>query len=189
MGYDDKLPYYAYDLDKAKSLMQAAGYGTGLDITLTIINREVDRQEAEILKEMWGKVGIRATLDAMERVALNQRILTGGADYHVTTGRVTNNASSDADLQMRQYLHSQGNFNKAHMNVPAIDAALDKAGSMYDRDARIAGYAEVQKLDFDQPYMGYLWRQRWNWDLNARVQGFSEPLAGPWDFRTTWLSS
>jgi len=187
-AYDEKLPYYAYDLDKAKSLMQAAGYGSGLDVTLIIINREVDRQEAQILQEMWGKVGIRTTIDAMERVALNQRILTGGGDFHVTTGRVTNNASNDPELSMRQYLHSMGSFNKAHVNLPAMDAALDKASSTYDRDARIAGYAEVQKLDFTNPYMGYLWRQRWNWDVNKRVQSFNEPTAGPWDFRSVWLS-
>jgi ABC-type transport system substrate-binding protein len=88
--------------------------------------------------------------------------------------------------QSRQF-PSQGNFNKAHSSIAEVDAALDKAGSTYDREARIAGYAEVQKLDFNNPYMGYLWRQRWNWDLNTRVQGFAEPLAGPWDFRSTWL--
>jgi peptide/nickel transport system substrate-binding protein len=188
MGYDDKLPHYTYDLDKAKTLMQSAGYGNGLDVTLIIINREVDRQMAQIAQEMWAKVGIRTTLDAMERVALNQRILTGGGDFHVTTGRVTNNASNDPELSMRQYLHSTGSFNKAHMSLPEMDAALDKAGSTYDRDARIAGYADVQKLDFNNPFMGYLWRQRWNWDVNKRVQGFTEPTAGPWDFRSVWLT-
>jgi peptide/nickel transport system substrate-binding protein len=188
IAYDEKNPYFGYDLDKAKTLMQAAGYGNGLDVTLIIINREVDRQEAQILQEMWAKVGIRTTIDAMERVALNQRILTGGGDFHVTTGRVTNNASNDPELAMRQYLHSTGSFNKAHMSVPEMDAALDKAGSTYDRDARIAGYAEVQKLDFNNPFMGYLWRQRWNWDVNKRVNGFTEPTAGPWDFRSVWLN-
>ncbi|HEX8966402.1 MAG TPA: ABC transporter substrate-binding protein [Chloroflexota bacterium] len=189
MGYDESLPSYTFDLDRARNLMQSAGYGSGVDVTLTIINREIDNQEAAMLKEMWDKISIRTTIDAMERVALNQRILTGGADYHVTTGRVTNNASSDPDLQMRQYLHSKGNFNKARSNVPEIDAALDKAGSTYDRAARTDGYREVQRLDFNNPFMGYLWRQRWNWDLTQRVQGFAEPLAGPWDFRSTWLSA
>jgi hypothetical protein len=36
--------------------------------------------------------------------------------------------------------------------------------------------------------MGYLWRQRWNWDVNKRVNGFTEPTAGPWDFRSVWLN-
>jgi hypothetical protein len=36
--------------------------------------------------------------------------------------------------------------------------------------------------------MGYLWRQRWNWDVNKRVNGFTEPTAGPWDFRSVWLT-
>src|SRR5260370_15604972 len=81
LGYDDGLPYYWYDLDRAKGLMKDAGYANGIDVDFIIIAREVDRAQAEVLKQMWEKIGVRASIDAIERAALNQRILSGGGGY------------------------------------------------------------------------------------------------------------
>ena len=131
LGYDANLPSYWYDLDKAKSLMIEAGYPNGIDVSFIIIAREVDKAQSEVLKQMWEKIGVRATIDAVERAALNQRILSGGADYQVTSGQYGNYAG-DADVQFRRYMHSKGGFNKSHMANPQFDAILDKASGTYD---------------------------------------------------------
>ena len=84
--------------------------------------------QSEVLKQMWEKIGVRASIEAVESAALNQRILSGGADYQVTSGQYGNYAS-DADVQFRRYMHSKGGFNKAHMNNPEFDALLDRAAA------------------------------------------------------------
>ncbi len=188
LGYDDSLPHYAFDLDRARSLMSDAGYPGGLDVSFIIIAREIDKVQAEVLKQMWAKIGIRASIEAVERAALNQRILSGGADYQVTSGQYGNYAG-DADVQLRRYLHSKGGFNKSHLSNPEMDALLDKASGTYDVNARVATYHDAQKLDFSLGYYGYLWTQWYNWAMNKRVAGFPKVIGGSWDFRGVWLTS
>lgn len=187
-GYDASLPYYWYDLDKAKSLMNEAGYPNGLDVSFIIIAREVDKVQAEVLKQMWEKIGVRASIEAVERAALNQRILSGGADYQVTSGQYGNYAG-DADIQLRRYMHTKGGFNKAHMSSPELDALLDKASGTYDAAARLDLYRQAQTLDFNQlAYYGHLWTQWWNWAMNKRVGGWPDTVGGTWDLRGVWLT-
>jgi peptide/nickel transport system substrate-binding protein len=189
LGYDESLPYYWYDLDRAKSLMKDAGYANGIDVDFIIIAREVDRAQAEVLKQMWEKIGLRASIDAIERAALNQRILSGGADYQVTSGQY-GNYSGDADVQFRRYMHSKGGFNKSHMASPEFDAVLDRASGTYDTNARVAAYHDAQMLDFNKlAYYGHLWTQWWNWGMNKRVAGFPPAMGGTVDFRGVWLNS
>jgi peptide/nickel transport system substrate-binding protein len=188
-GYDASLPYYAYDLDKAKSLMNEAGYPNGLDVNFIIIAREVDKVQSEMLKSMWEKIGVRASIEAVERAALNQRILSGGSDYQVTSGQYGNYAG-DADIHLRRYMHSKGGFNKSHMAVPELDALLDKASGTYDANARLATYRDAQVLDFNKlAYYGHLWTQWWNWGMNKRMAGWSQTVGGTWDLRGVWLTS
>jgi peptide/nickel transport system substrate-binding protein len=189
LGYDESLPYYWYDLDRARSLMNEAGYPTGLDVSFIIIAREVDKVQAEVLKQMWAQIGVRASIEAVERAALNQRILSGGAGYQVTSGQYGNYAG-DADVQFRRYMHSKGGFNKAHMNNPEFDALLDRASGTYDINTRASLYHDAQTMDFNSlSYYGYLWTQWYNWALNKRVMNLPPLMGGAWDLRGVWLNA
>jgi peptide/nickel transport system substrate-binding protein len=189
LGYDDTLPYYWYDLDRAKRLMNEAGYPNGIDVSFIIIAREVDRAQSEVLKQMWEKIGVRASIEAVERAALNQRILSGGADYQVTSGQYGNYAS-DADVQLRRYMHTKGGFNKSHMSNSEFDAILDKASGTYDVSARIAAYHEAQLLDFNKlAYYGHLWTQWYTWAHTTRLVNLPKAMGGAVDYRAAWLSS
>ncbi|HUX85811.1 MAG TPA: ABC transporter substrate-binding protein, partial [Chloroflexota bacterium] len=188
MGYDESLPYYGYDLEKSKSLMQEAGYPKGIDVTFLIIAREIDKLQAEILKQMWAKVGIRASIDAVERAALNQRILTGKGNFDLTSGRYPTYAG-DADISMRTFWYSKGSFNKARLNSKDMDTLLDRAVGTYNLDERVSLYHDAQKLDFNLAYYGYLWTQNWNWAINKRIAGFPPAMTSAWDFRPVSVQS
>ncbi|MDQ6670751.1 MAG: ABC transporter substrate-binding protein [Chloroflexota bacterium] len=182
LGYDESLPYYWYDADKAKSLMNEAGFSSGLDVTFTVISREVDQLQAQIIKQMWEKIGIRAELDVLERAAWTQRLVTGGGDFHVGSMRNPSSAG-DADPPLRTFLWTKGSFNVAHLSNPEMDAALDKGSGTYDTAQREIAYHDLQKLDFDLAYYGYIWMQRWNWAFTKRVVGFPPVMTNAWNFR------
>jgi ABC-type transport system substrate-binding protein len=188
IGYDPTLPHYTFDLPKAKALMAQAGYPDGLDAHLLIISREQDQKQAQILQQMLGQAGIRVVIDALERAALNASILSGGGDYQMSTG-VVSLTPGDPDLRVRPYLSSAGSINKMHTQLPDLDAAIDKAGSTYDTALRTAAYKDVQMLDFNNAYLGYLWTQKTNWGINTRLQGYP-PIGQPteyFDFRNVWV--
>src|SRR5206468_500229 len=60
--------------------------------------RELDKAQAEMIKQMWDGVGIRTKIETLERVAMNQRLGTGGttgADFDVTTTRGGNSVGAE----------------------------------------------------------------------------------------------
>jgi peptide/nickel transport system substrate-binding protein len=64
---DLKVNYLKYDVDKAKSLLQQAGLGTGFEIELqTISAPRFYVQAAEVVAEHWKAVGIKANVVPLE---------------------------------------------------------------------------------------------------------------------------
>ncbi len=64
---DLKGNYLKYDVDKAKSLLQQAGLGSGFEIELQSINPpRFITQAAEVVAEHWKAVGIKATVVPLE---------------------------------------------------------------------------------------------------------------------------
>jgi peptide/nickel transport system substrate-binding protein len=67
MGWSDKLPQYKYDLDKAKALLQEAGFGDGgfkLLLTYTAGN-EAEKSAAELYKSELAKLNIDLEIRGM----------------------------------------------------------------------------------------------------------------------------
>nr|WP_268760204.1 ABC transporter substrate-binding protein [Bacillus sp. FJAT-28004] len=58
-----------YNPEKAMQLLKEAGYANGLTITLlaTIVVYTKDKEVAEMIQAMLGKVGIKVNLELMER--------------------------------------------------------------------------------------------------------------------------
>lgn len=63
--FDDPAP--TYDPDLARELLAEAGYPDGIDVTFTIINRPVDNLIAQIVADNLNEVGIRTTIEVLER--------------------------------------------------------------------------------------------------------------------------
>lgn len=182
IGYDESLPYYSYDPDMARQLLSEAGYPDGIEVQLLVIARALDTLQAEMLKAMFDDVGIRTTVEVLERVALNQRLLTGGEEFDFTTTRGPSIAG-DPDLEYREHFWTHGFFAKARLSDPEIDAAIEAASGTYDEAERAEQYKELQRLLFDKAVYGFLWTQKWNWVMNNRAQDLPAPVEQLWDFR------
>lgn len=187
LGYDESLPYYWYDPEKARALLSDAGYPNGVDVELLVIARTIDNLQAEMLKAMFDEVGIRTTVESLERVALNQRLLTGGAPFDFTTTRGASRVG-DPDLEFRAHFWSRGDFAKARLNDPEIDAAIEAASNTYDEEVRAERYKELQQILFDKAVYGFLWTQKWNWVMNKRLEDVPPPVEQLWDFRPVWVT-
>ena len=67
VGYDEKVPPLAFDLNKAKSLLQEAGYkNEPILIQSTQGQLQNDREMSEAVVEMWKQAGINAQLELIE---------------------------------------------------------------------------------------------------------------------------
>lgn len=197
-AYPDGVPFYAFDKAKATQLVKSAiaadpslaGSDGKIPITLTVISRDVDKQQSELIKQFADGVGFKTTIEVLERAAWTAKLVKTpgqpGGQFQVATMRnpVTANEPDD---QWRTFYHSLGGFNVAHLADPKLDEMIDKAAFTYDMEARKKAYIDLAQAAFDDPWYGFLWQQNWNWAFSKKVQNFHEPVTNFWLFGTTWL--
>jgi peptide/nickel transport system substrate-binding protein len=183
LGYDESAPYYWYNLDKAKQLMKDAGQEKGMDATVVVMSRQLDKQQAEMLQQMWNAVGIRTTLDIMERTAANNRVAKGDFDIHTQR----NPTPPDTHMGMAGNFASWGDSNKINLNDPRMDKCIRDGDSVLDTKQRNEIYKKCLAIDYELAYMGYTWVQTWNYVYRKPVQGFKPSWGQNWWIKEIWL--
>ncbi len=197
-AYDDSEDFYSYDKAKATQLVkevltdapQLAGSDGKIPVTFSIIARDLDKAQAEMVKQMADAVGINVTIEALERGAWVAKLVKvpgqpgGKFDF---ASMVNGPAVDDPDLQLREYFDSQGLFNVAHVDDPAWDKLLDDAVSTYDVNQRKNLYRQVEEKNFGDVWYGYLWQQRYNWAFSKKLKGFQESIGAHWLLTEAWL--
>ena len=187
-GYDESLPSYSFDLDKAKSLMKESGVAAGVLVKFPIISREVDKLQAEMLKQMWEQIGIRAEIETIERAAWVQKIVTEKGNFDVATLR-SGFSAGDPDLLFRTFQWSKANFNVARIEDKKMDDLIDRASGTYDNAERARLYKDALRYNHEMGYYDWLWMQKWNWVSAKKLKGVPPPMTIAWDFRGAWLDS
>jgi ABC-type transport system substrate-binding protein len=140
--------YPNYDPAKAKKLL--ADYAKPVTIKLAIANFPSSVLTAQILQQMWKKVGIETVIDQFEQVQLIRA--AGIRDYQVMLYRWAGGA--DPDKNVYQFFHSKGVVNRTAYFNPEMDKLLDSARSTTDAKARLDLYHQINNiLARDLPYI------------------------------------
>jgi peptide/nickel transport system substrate-binding protein len=168
-----------------------AGSDGKVPVTFSIISRDLDKAQAEMVKQMADSVGFNVTIETLERGAWVAKLVQvpgqpgGKFDF---ASMLNAPEVDDPDNQWREYVDSQGLFNVAHLADPAWDKLLDDGVSSYDLAHRKDIYRQLEQKNFDQAWYGYLWQQRYNWAFSKKLQGFKEVVGGGhWVMTETWL--
>jgi len=158
-GYDAAILPRPFDLQKARGLLNDAGYGEGFEIPLNFspsILPEGERLStliAEHLEKLNLKVRFRRFPDAQEFYAnLRQGKLEG-----LTLLTSGNGASFDADAVFHPFFHTGQPL--AYNTSPELDKFLDEGRTTIDPERRKAIYSALQKLIVAQAYWMSLYGQ------------------------------
>lgn len=186
LGYDESVPYYWYDLGKAKTLIREAGYPNGLDITLTVRMAPIEKRQGEMLQQMWDAIGIRTTIDSVSTVDFTSRVTQGPGEYDAAA--FSNTSAFDPGPSLTDLLHSEGTFQASHYLTPEMDKCLKDGEATYDNKERHEIYKRCQQMDYENPYYAYLWSMPSNWLFRKELKGLEAPFSHT-NFRFTeaWL--
>jgi peptide/nickel transport system substrate-binding protein len=181
IGYDPGLEEQGihHDLNKAKALMQEAGYTydeNGMLLTpegeLFVLDYPILQmfnypKVAEVLVEQYKALGV--TLNIMlEEVGIGwQRLVEG--DYEIAVGGL---GYTDADvLYFGWHSSSIGAINLSRVNDPVMDEILERTRSEIDPTARQVAVTEAQLDMMEQAYIVPLFNSYYHYAVNRRVQG------------------
>jgi ABC-type transport system substrate-binding protein len=181
LGYNESLPKYNYDPAKAKQLLAEAGYPNGYNLDLMVTARDPDRKISEIVKQMWDGVGIKTTLDIIERLAAIDRSNASNFQSYFWG----QNASPDPDLQSRMIVCGRPSNWSRYCN-PELDKCMAEGRSVYDPKQRQGIYEKCLRIVQEDALIGAGYLEPYNRVHQKAVKG----LEVHWiqtDLRNTWL--
>ena len=153
-SYNDKVPSYSYDPEKAKAMLTAAGVTTPLEIDLWYlpVQRPYNpggKRMAEMMQADLAKIGVNAKLVTYEWGEYRKRMQKG---EHMTgqLGWTGDNGDPDNFFFLRGCAASKGGLNVTKWCNKEYDDRLNKAKSTSDMAERTKLYEEMQVIEHEE---------------------------------------
>ncbi|MBI2829974.1 MAG: hypothetical protein HYX81_02315 [Chloroflexi bacterium] len=141
---------YSYKPDKAKKLLAEAGYPQGFKTTLVLLSLPEHIDYYSIYKDMWSKIGIDVTLQALERGAHTTAVRARNYEGMLMHGGQPGPVGLYSMLSFR----GPGENNASYVNDPKVEDAFIKMQSLVLTDIDAA-----HRLNKD--LMKYVLEQVW----------------------------
>lgn len=169
-AFNDTLPTYEYDPEKARALLAEAGHPNGVEVTLDVEGAFKDHAEA--LAAVMSRGGFTVRVQVGEGTLLRQKWTAEGerdGDMYFTSW---GNGSLDPVDIMEPTLMTGGRGNSASYSNPEVDALLQQAAGELDRERRAALYREAQTMvNADAPWI-FLWLPQDIYGVSTRLSGW-----------------
>jgi len=187
-GYPTYLPYYAYDIKLAKSLLEEAGVGSGFKMNLFATNGGYSTRMAELVQESLADINIEVDITYFDGIDLHYELPHRPPSSYIARYSLPHPANTRLEQIIRSHLNYtptyRGSLNYHKLYNPRIDALLDsllvesedieanERGRMHSRLIE-AVYEEVMLVPLFQPFLFHALRKDivWNTKKNHMPLG------------------
>ncbi len=189
----ESLPHYPHDVQRAKQLLDAAGYRAGKDglrlrLEMKISTDETTRLLAEILQQQLADAGIAITLRSSEFGTFYADVTSGRFEMYALRWIGSN---EDPDI----YRYALGSdrtppkgANRGHYANAQVDALLADAANTTEEATRRKDFVEVQRILAVELPVVPLWYPNNEVVHTTRVMGIVPRVDGSFGFlREAWL--
>ena len=182
-GWTENLDAYPEtDVDKAKSLMNEAGYGDGFSIVLNCPNDRYINDEAicQSAVGMFGKIGVTVNLDAKPKAQHFPLIKNKETDFYMLGWGVP---TFDSEYIFNFLAHTTtdklGSWNGTRYSNPDLDTKIVSLASETDLDARNATIADIWGTLQDEILYLPIHHQILNWGMGDQINFPVQPEDQP----------
>jgi peptide/nickel transport system substrate-binding protein len=179
LGYDDTLPKYSYDVNKAKQLLKESTYaGQTFDY---LAYQTTGRKFGEVLQQMFNAIGVPFTITAVERLAWVDTTRAHNFD----TAELGQAVPYEPSIQSRNlYSNGLGNY-EGHQNKE-MDKCMDDGAQTDDPKKRHEAYRRCEQIIYEMAYRHPVYTRGSGMVWKKYVKGVtSNGLL--WHPHTTWL--
>jgi len=166
-GYDPAL-VPRFDLDKAKALMQEAGYGDGFSVTMMAPNNRYieDQRIAQAVAAMLAKINIKVDLQTMPKAQYWQRFDERVADIMMIGWQSDTQDSANFYEFLVMTPDSKtgyGQYNAGNYSNPEVDRLTVETQTMTDPRARAEVLKKIERILYDNAALVPLHWQHLSW--------------------------
>ncbi|OLS34719.1 ABC transporter substrate-binding protein [Bacillus sp. MRMR6] len=160
--FNDKLPFYGFDPELAKELLEEAGWDFNREIQLSVPKGNIIRERsAPLIQQYLQEIGMKVKLEFMDFPTLMDLMEKKELDIALlgtSTGMV------DPDSNIYPFFHSSQlrptGWNTASFTADKVDELLEQGAVETDPEKRKQIYDEVQEIAVDElPYI-YLYYEQ-----------------------------
>jgi peptide/nickel transport system substrate-binding protein len=145
-GYDESLPRYDYDPERAEELLAEAGYADGISLDVKVINRPRDVQPLEVMQAMLEDVGVDLNIVLLDRTPWIEAGRAGNFEA------LSHGNTANIDPLLRQQTRTGSSANWAGYSNPEVDALWEEAANATSVQERADIYREMQRIMHDDAY-------------------------------------
>jgi ABC-type transport system substrate-binding protein len=187
-AYEGSVPPYDHDPDKARRLLDTAGYGpvngVRFHITMKTSTDENTRLMVAVMQQQLREVGIALDIRSFEFATFFSDV-THGAFQLYGLRWIGGNEDPDIFYVFHSSRFPPNGANRGYYSNPKVDALIDRARREVDPAVRKPLYAEVQRIVAEElPYID-LWYLDNVLVHTRRVRNIKMNPAGNYDFLRT----
>ena len=170
-GFDSDLKPYGYQPDKAKQLLQQAGFGSGFTVPLWFApgSSPNDSECVQAMQAQLAKVGVQVNIQTADNASLVTQILQGKITGMFYAGKT--NLILDADYIFNDSSASAP-FGQYDPLVGQEVTLWKQEQQAFDPTARAALAKQVQQLLYDAPNWVYLYQMNDIYGVSKAVKGW-----------------
>jgi peptide/nickel transport system substrate-binding protein len=202
-GYDKSIQPFTGasgkpDIDKAKAALTACGQPNGFKTVIATTNKGKGPPVAEALQQALAKVGITATIDAVDQSTYYSTTIGSPDNVHkkgyglMVAGWGADFPSGAGFLDVLvngNKIQPAGNNNYAELNDPAINSAIDKANAETDPAAAAKDWAAIDKTAMDSAaYLPFVFDKALNYRNPKMTNVYVDSYYGMYNFAALGVS-
>jgi ABC-type transport system substrate-binding protein len=176
-------PAAVYDTEVAKAKLTEAGVPDGIDVTLSIINRPTDNQISQIVKSQLDAVGIRTTIEVLERTTWVDLWTARNGQIGILQGGMT---ATDPD-SASSWFNNASLANYAGYDQPAIRELIARANSTSDQAARLEAWKEIVAINTDDAVYIFIGAIPTVGAVRSNVKDIPINIGYYWELKGTYL--
>ena len=146
--YYTPVGHYEYDLEKAKQLMEEAGYGDGLSFNCVEEEVQPSIRLLEILQQYWAEIGVTMEIIVVDSATWQEQNMNGTSDTSIMNMTAT---TGDPHHTLNGVLANSSNTTGKILDEHFNDLANQALAEM-DETKRGELYAEIQQYMFDNVF-------------------------------------
>lgn len=161
---------FAYDPEKAKTMLAEAGFPQGFTATLTVSSHaDLYGRTAQLIVDQLAKIGVQVQIETIEFGVWLERVFTN-REFEMTlidfTGRI------DPQAVLGRY---RSDFRRNFMNYKSeeFDKVLNEAVGAMDESTKIERYKRAQEILTQDVAAVYLADYFFNWAMRPDLEGYT----------------
>ncbi len=151
-GYDDKAPAYEYSPEKARALLDEAGYA-GQNVKIEAVVRSTTPLQGKFMtavQDMGKKAGFDISINSVDAATFTDLRNNGNIEMYLSSWYAD---FVDPDNMLYIFLYSKYSKNYSrNYNNPEVDKMLDDARVEKDEQKRIELYKKIDKFTMHEDY-------------------------------------